>query len=159
MERVEIDFLDLQREIINYISSTSSWVLATAAGTHVTARTIFTVSNGVVIFFMTDKNFVKYKQLTMNSTVALCRDNYSIEGKAREIGSPMDLKNSDISSLYRQHHPLAFKRYAALKTETFFEIHPTQISIWKQTEKQTYRDSLQIIAKKAYRDQYMTYAL
>jgi len=159
MERFDIDFLDLEREIIHYISQSSSWVLATAAGPHVTARTVFTVSNGIVIFFMTDKNFLKYKQLTMNPSVALCRENYSIEGKAREIGSPMDSKNSAISSLYRQHHPLAFKRYAALKTETFFEIHPTQISVWKQTERQTYRDVLQRIAKKAYRDQYMTYSL
>lgn len=159
MERLEIDFLDLEREIIHYINQSSAWVLATAAGPHVTARTVFTVSNGVVIFFMTDKNFQKYKQMTMNPTVALCRENYSIEGKAKEIGSPMDSKNSAVGSLYRQHHPLAYKRFAALKTETFFEIHPTQVSIWKQTDRQTYRDTLQIIAKKAYRDQYMTYSL
>ena len=159
MERSEIDFLDLEREIIHYISQSSTWVLATAAGPHVTARTVFTVSNGVVIFFMTDKNFLKYKQLTMNPSVALCRENYSIEGKAREIGSPMDSKNSAVSALFRQRHPLAFKRFAALKAETFFEIHPTQISIWKQTDRQTYRDTLQIIAKKAYRDQYITHTL
>jgi len=159
MERLEIDFLDLEREVINYINQSSTWGLATAAGPHVTARTVFTVSNGIVIFFMTDKNFLKYKQLTMNPNVALCRENYSIEGKAREIGSPMDPKNAALSSLYRQHHPLAYKRFAAMKTQTFFEIHPTQVSIWRQTDRQTYRDTLQIIAKKAYRDPYSAHAL
>jgi uncharacterized pyridoxamine 5'-phosphate oxidase family protein len=150
MERIDVDFLELEREVMNYISQHSTWVLATAAGTHVTARNVFTVSNGIVIFFMTDRNFVKYKQLTLNPNVALCRDNYQIEGKAKNIA---------VSDLFRKHHPLAHKRFAALKTEVLFEIHPTQISIWKQTDKHTYRDTLTIIAKKAYRDHYMTHSL
>jgi general stress protein 26 len=159
MERLEIDFLDLEREAIHYISQSSVWVLATASGPHVTARTVFTVSNGVVIFFMTDRNLLKYKQLTMNPIVALCRENYSIEGKAKDIGSPMDLKNSTVANLYRQHHPLAYKRFASLNTETLIEVHPTLISIWKQTDRQTVRDTLQLVAKKAYRDVYLTYSL
>ncbi len=159
MERFDLDFLELEREVINYIGQNTTWVLATAAGAHVTARNVFTVSNGIVLFFMTDMNFIKYKQLAINPNVALCRENYSIEGKVKEIGSPMDMKNSAFSNLYRQHHPLAFKRYAGLKTYTLFEVHPSQVAIWKQTDKQVYRDTLMIIAKKAYRDRYMTYAL
>ena len=157
MERMDIDFLALEQEVISLINQSSTWVLATAAGNHVTARTVFTVSNGVVIFFQTDRNFVKYKQMSMNPNVALCRDNYQIEGKAKEIGHPLDMKNSAISNLFRQHHPLAYKRYSGRKTETLFEVHPTQVTIWKQTDAQAYRDILMIVAKKAYREPYITF--
>lgn len=155
MEQTDIDFLALEREVISFINQSSTWVLATAAGNHVTARTVFTVSNGIVIFFQTDKNFVKYKQLVMNPNVALCRDNYQIEGKAKEIGHPLEMKNSAVSNLFRQHHPLAYKRYSGLKAETLFEVHPTQVKIWKHTDMQTCLDTLLIIAKKAYREQYV----
>jgi hypothetical protein len=158
MERIEIDYLELEREVIHFISQNTTWVLATAAGNHVTARSIFTVSNGLIIFFQTDKIFLKYKQIMMNSDIALCRDNFQIEGKAREIGHPLDAKNLVYSDLFRQHHPLAYKRYSTIKTETLFEIRPTQITIWKHTDKQSYRDMLMIVSKKAYRENYVTHS-
>ncbi len=151
MERMDIDYLALEREAIAFINSNFIWVLATAVGNQVTARTVFTVSNGVVIFFQTDKNSTKYRQLAANPNVALCRDHVQIEGKAREIGSPLDSKNLPLSHLFQQHHPLAYKRYSGNKTEALFEVHPTQVTLWKHNDRQTYRDILQIIAKKAYR--------
>ena len=95
MERFEIDFLELEREVIRFISQNTTWVLATGSGNHVTARSIFTVSNGLVFFFQTDKNFLKYKQIT----------------------------------------------------------------IWKHTDKQTYRDMLMIFSKKDYRENYIGHSL
>jgi len=64
MERIESDFPELEREIIHFISQNSTWILATAAGNHLTARSIFTVDIGMNFFFQTDRNFLKYKQMT-----------------------------------------------------------------------------------------------
>ena len=100
---------------------------------------------------------MKYKQMSINPNVALCLDNYQIEGKVKDIGHPLELKNATISNLYGQHHPLAYKRYARLETETLFEIHPSQITVWKKTEIQSYRDVLMIFAKKAYREPCITF--
>lgn len=157
MERMDIDFLALEQEVISFINLKTTWVLATAAGQHVTARTVYTVSNGFVIFFITDKNSTKYKQMSVNPNVALCRENYQIEGQAKEIGCLRDLKNSAVGNLFRQHHPSAYKRYALLETEFIFEIHPTQVTIWRQTETQAYRDILMLVAKKAYREPFITF--
>lgn len=90
MERVEIDFLELEREVMHFISHNTTWVLSNAVEKHVTARSIFTAGNGLIFFFQTDKNFLKHKQMTLNPNVALCRDNFQIEGMAKEIGHPLE---------------------------------------------------------------------
>ncbi len=158
MERIELDFLELEREIIHFISQNTTWVLATATGNHVTARSIFTVNIGMNFFFQTDRNFLKYKQITINPNVALCRDNYQIEGAAKELGHPLEGKNAAINNLFRQHHALAYKRYSLIKTATMFEIRPTQVTIWKHTDKQTCRDILMFLSRKAYRETYIMHS-
>lgn len=155
MESIELDFLELEREVIHFINQNFTWVLATAAGNHVTARSVFTVSSDMKMYFQTDINSLKNKQITVNHNIALCRDNFQIEGIAKEIGHPQDAKNLSISNLFRQHHPIASKRYSSLPTIRLFEIFVTQVTIWKHTDSQTNRDILAIISRKAYREPYL----
>ena len=154
MNRVEIDYPELEAETINFISHHSTWVLATCANNHVTARSVSTVNIGLKFYFQTDTSFIKYRQIMINPNVALCLDNYQIEGMARGLGHPLSANNKFFCDLFKKQHPLAFSRYAAISTAAVIEINIKQISIWRHINNKTYKDHLLMIAKNAYREEY-----
>ena len=89
----EISFNDSKQEYLDAISPSKIMVLATCSGSKVTARSMSCIAIGEKIYFQTDTQFRKYKQITDNKNVALCFDNVQIEGIAKVKGHPMDKEN------------------------------------------------------------------
>lgn len=87
-----------------------------------------------LLYFQTDRAFLKYRQLAENKNAALCMDNIQIEGICRELGHPME--NERFAGLYGKHFPGSFERYSGLKNERLFVMSPVFIKRW------IYRDGL-----------------
>ncbi len=156
MDRIEIDYDSLAAECGVLISRAKTWSLATAAGNHVTVRTINAVNMGMKIYFQTDTRLTKYGQIQANPQVALCRENIQIEGLAKDLGHPLTAKNKYFCDLYRRQHPTFFDFYSAVPTQTVVEVSPTLITIWHHDDENAYRKFLLIVAGKAYRENYQT---
>lgn len=125
-------------------------VLSTCAENRVTSRPMSVVIVSEKFYCQTNKNFLKYQQILHNTNVALCSDNFSIEGVVRDIGKPLDIENLPVAKAIKKHFLLAYKAYSNLEEERLLEIAPTLIYSWSYEgikpymefwdfEKQTYQ--------------------
>jgi hypothetical protein len=105
--------------------------LSTCADNRVTSRSMSVVIHDGRFYCQTDETFLKYKQIVINPNVALCFKNYSIEGKCRIIGNPLDESNGYFINLYKKHFLMSYKAYSAIPTERLLEIVPTLIYSWE----------------------------
>lgn len=108
----------------------SIMTLATGSDNRVSARSMSVILCDGKFYFQTDKSYLKYKQLSENPKAALCVGNYSIEGKCRFIGKPLDENNLFFKQLYKKHFYLAYKTYSHLENEVLIEFVPSLIYSW-----------------------------
>lgn len=149
----EINFKKLKLEMIEFLNENKHMVLATCADNHVTARTVSIINHDLKIFFQTDRDFVKHKQIKQNPNVALSSGNIQIEGKAQITCHP--LENSFFRDSYQKYHKSSFENYSCLKDEVIIEVEPILITFWKYDSKnKPFRDYLMVAEKKAYREYY-----
>lgn len=147
------DYCIIEKEIIEFLEKNTIWVLATCINNHVTARSISIINFGLKIYFQTDSEMEKYKQIVENPNVALCYKNYQIEGNAVIKGN-ID-KNSDFLGKYRIVHKNSFEKYSHLKNEVVIEIKPSIIKIWKYIDDKPCIDFIDVIKKQVHRKYYL----
>ncbi|MGE5605524.1 MAG: pyridoxamine 5'-phosphate oxidase family protein [Bacteroidota bacterium] len=148
-----LNYSQLEKEAISFISVNKKMVLATCSENRVTARTISIINDGLLIYFQTDQDFIKYRQIKANPNVALSIGNMQLEGVATPIGHP--LENSFFIDNYRKHHQSAFRLYSHLKDNVIIEVKPRLITFWKyDQDHKPYRDFLNITQQIAYREKY-----
>lgn len=88
------------------IGSHGVMVLSTSAENRVTSRPVSVVVINGKFYFQTDKSYLKCRQLKINENAALSFENFSIEGKCRDIGRPyMEYWELEKSS-YRKEYKL-----------------------------------------------------
>ena len=140
LEREEIIFEGLRQEVIDFLQANRKMVLATCAGGRVTARTVSTINDGLMIFFQADRDSVKCRQIQQNSNVALACGNIQIEESPDYWSSSED---SFFTENYQRHHESAFRRYSQLKDEVIVEVEPALITFWKyDSEQKPFREYL-----------------
>ena len=106
-------------------------VLSTSAEDRVTSRPMSVIVLNEKFYFQTDESYLKYKQICKNQNIALSVNNFSIEGKCRSIGHPLDENNQFFADSYKKHFRGSFNAYSALPTEMLLEITPTLIYSWE----------------------------
>jgi uncharacterized pyridoxamine 5'-phosphate oxidase family protein len=149
----EIDFESLQQEAVEFLQANKFMILATCADHRVTARTVSIINDGLRIYFQTDRNFLKCRQIEENNPVALATGNIQIEGKAQITCHP--LENIFFRENYQKSHEGSFRKYSHLKDEVIIEIEPTLVTFWKyDSEQRPFREYLMVEEKKAYREYY-----
>lgn len=149
-----LDYSKVEKEVIDFITRNNKMVLATCSENRVTARTVSIINQGLKIYFQTDIEFLKYRQIKENSNVALCQGNVQIEGQAKITCHPFE--NPYFIENYQNRHKTAFEKYSHLKDNVIIEIEPNLITFWKYTEadRKPYRDFLNVKEQKAYREYY-----
>lgn len=149
----EIDFESLQKETVEFLQDNKFMILATCADHRVTARTVSIINDGLRIYFQTDRNFLKCRQIEENNLVALSTGNIQIEGKAQITGH--SLENSFFKENYPKSHEGSFRQYSHLRDEVVVEIEPILVTFWKYDSAQRpFREYLMVEEKKAYREYY-----
>lgn len=112
------------------IGSHNVMALATCSENRVTVRQMSVVVLEGKFYCQTNRNYLKYQQILHNANVALCSNNFSIEGVIRDIGKPLDIENISVAKAIKKHFLLAYKSYSNLKDERLLEITPTLIYSW-----------------------------
>jgi len=128
---MENNFSEKTLKLWKKIGTHGIMTLSTCAENRVTSRSMSVVVYDVKFYCQTNETFLKYKQIAVNPNVALCLKNYSIEGKCRIIGNPLDESNSHFIELFKKHFFMSFKAYSALPTEKLLEITPVLIYSWE----------------------------
>ena len=127
---MENNFNEMTAKLWKKVGTHGIMTLSTCAESRVTSRSMSVIVYGGKFYCQTDETFLKYKQIEVNPNVALCFKNYSIEGKCRVIGSPVDDNNKFFAELYKKHFYMSFKAYSSLPTEKLLEITPALIYSW-----------------------------
>ena len=82
------------------------------------------------IYFKTDKNFRKTKQLYENPAVALCWSGVQIEGIATNKGLVVDEPNRKFETLYKKFLWGSYNKYSHEDSEIIIEVTPVFVEIW-----------------------------
>jgi len=111
MSQIELSYEDTKKKVIEEIQKHSRMYLATSQGDTVTVRRMGPVPDGMTIWFLTDMDSRKYKQMMTNPKVALAAgDDLQIEGVASLKGHPLDEGNSDYIKVFRENRPDMYER-------------------------------------------------
>ena len=152
MENINYDVL--KQEVGDLLDQHRIMVLATAAQDHVTARAVSCIRQDLRIYFQTDSDFLKCRQIEENPRVALCGGNMQIEGTARLIGRTLDERNRELAALYREIHPGSFKAYSDRESSVFAEVEIARVTLWKYENAHSLRDFLDVPEQRATREYY-----
>ena len=119
-EKLEKLFMD--------IGSSRKMVLSTSYQDKVTSRMMSIIVLDGCFYFQTDRTFRKYEQMKKNPNVALCIDNFQIEGVCRELGHPSE--NPDFCEEYEKSFKNSYDRYTSHAQERLFVVKPCYIQKW-----------------------------
>jgi len=156
MNRSEfIDYNELEKETFDYLNNKKHIVLATCLNDEPTARTVSHIILDNKIYFQTDIKFDKCMQIEENNNVALCLDNYQIEGTAKILEHPFNEKCKRFLNKFKQVHKNSFNEYSALEDEVVIQISPIFIKIWKYIDDKPFIEYLNITDRVATRVSYL----
>ena len=86
------------------------------------------------VYFKTDRNFRKTKQLFENPNVALCWSGVQIEGTALNKGLVVEEKSHQFETLYKKYLWGSYNKYSHEDSEIIIEITPQFVEIWDTSE-------------------------
>ena len=111
-------------------------IMAQAASVNdeVTVRNVSCIIYDKRIFFKTDKEFRKTKQLLANPNTALCFSGVQIEGVASNLGLVAHEQNRKFAQLYQEYWATSYNAYPHTESEILIEITPRFVEIWDQHE-------------------------
>lgn len=108
--------------------------LASSVNDYVMVRNVSCLFYDHKIWFKTDKNFRKTKQLYQNPQVALCWSGVQIEGLAADKGLVTDEPDRRFEKLYQEHLWGSYNKYSHEDTEIIIEVSPRFVEIWDTSE-------------------------
>ncbi len=82
------------------------------------------------IYFKTDKNFRKTKQLFQNQQVAMCYHGISFEGTCINKGLVIDEEGRTFEKLYKQYLWGSYNAYSHIDSEILIEVTPKFVELW-----------------------------
>ena len=164
MGQIEVPYDETKERIAREMREYPRLYLATSEGKHVTVRFMGFVSEGLRIWFVTDKESRKYKQIAANPSVGIAGPELQIEGVASLKGHPMDEENSDYIRAYRELRPDLFEmtsrpgRILRREGSRVIEVSPTRVlfSVWSpnwdlESDFEPHGFVLHVPREKAYR--------
>ncbi|WIF95468.1 pyridoxamine 5'-phosphate oxidase family protein [Caminicella sporogenes] len=154
IECEEIKFDELKIEFEKLIKIKKYMVLATSKDNRVTARSVSCIVINSKIYFQTDKTFLKYKQIKSNPNVALCIDNFQVEGYAKIKGHPFEIENKNFIEVFKKVHNGSFNTYSHMENEVVIEVEPKFVTAWKYENGKAFKEILDFKNRKAYRKYY-----
>ncbi len=131
-------------------------VLATSADDAATARSMSVIIYSGRFYFQTDIAMTKAEQIAVNPRVALCFQNYQVEGMCRATGHPMDDHNRFFLELFKKHYEGSYKRYSHMPGERVFEVIPDKVTVWNYENGEPCRDYYDFAERRYRREVYDT---
>lgn len=108
--------------------------LASSVNDYVMVRNVSCLFYDEKVYFKTDKNFRKTKQLEQNPNVALCWSGVQIEGVALNKGLVVEERDRKFEKLYKEYLWGSYNKYSHEDSEILIEVTPKFVEIWDTSE-------------------------
>ena len=120
------------QKMFDMLGNSKIMALATSKNDHVFVRNVSCVFYDNKIYFKTDKNFRKTKQLLENPQVAICWDGIQVEGIAVNKGLVVAEEGRRFEQAYHKYLWGSYNAYSHEDSEILIEITPKFVEIWDQ---------------------------
>ena len=119
----------LLEKVIKLLSKTNYVVLATASKEGVvTASKMCMIADGTTLYFQTDSNFEKARNIMENPNVAITLENIYFKGQATIIDHPSE--NKFFVEKMKEKHYQTYENYTDLPNQILIEVKLTECRIW-----------------------------
>lgn len=108
--------------------------LASSLNDYVMVRNVSCLFYNEKIYFKTDKNFRKTKQLLENPNVAMCWSGVQVEGTAVNKGLVADEPGQVFAEGYKKYLWQSYNKYSHEDTEILIEVSPKYVEIWDTSD-------------------------
>lgn len=133
-ENKELQFEEAVEIMFEKLGDWKIMALASSVNDYVMVRNVSCLFYDNKVYFKTDKNFRKTKQLYENPRVALCWSGVQIEGVAENKGLVIDEPDRRFERLYKEHLWGSYNKYSHEDTEIIIEVSPKYVEIWDTSE-------------------------
>lgn len=130
----ELSFEDAVSLMFEKLGDWKIMALASSVNDYVMVRNVSCLFYDNKVYFKTDKNFRKTKQLYENPQVALCWSGVQIEGIAENKGLVIDEPDRRFEKLYKEHLWGSYNKYSHEDTEILIEVTPKYVEVWDTSE-------------------------
>lgn len=108
--------------------------LASSVNDYVMVRNVSCLFYDHKIYFKTDKNFRKTKQLFENPQVALCFSGIQVEGIAENKGLVVEEPDRRFEKGYKEFLWNSYNAYSHEEDEIIIEVSPKYVEVWDTSE-------------------------
>jgi hypothetical protein len=143
-----------RQKIIKQLSERSIMVLATSANGEVSARSMSVFVHHGRIYFQTGSTMEKMAQIRANRNVALCFDNWQIQGEAKSLGN-WDA-NPDLLPFYIARHEGSYRLYGKMKEQIVVEVTIRHVKRWDYVDRKPHIASFDFVNKTFTIEEYLT---
>ncbi len=130
-----MEFKEAVTFLFEKLAPSKIMALASSVDDHVMVRNVSCLIYDDAIYFKTDKNFRKTKQLYENPRVALCFSGIQVEGIATIKGLVTEEPDRQFEKLYQKYLWGSYNAYSHEDTEILVEVKPSFVEIWDTDEK------------------------
>ena len=130
-----MEFKEAVTFLFEKLAPSKIMALASSVDDHVMVRNVSCLIYDDAIYFKTDKNFRKTKQLYENPRVALCFSGIQVEGIATIKGLVTEEPGRQFEKLYQKYLWGSYNAYSHEDTEILVEVKPSFVEIWDTDEK------------------------
>ncbi len=130
----DITFETAVNRMFEILGNSKIMALASSVNDYVMVRNVSCLFYDDKIYFKTDKNFRKTKQLMENSRVAMCWNGIQVEGVALNKGLVVDEPGRRFEEGYKKYLWESYNKYSHTDTEILIEVTPKYVEIWDTSE-------------------------
>lgn len=129
-----ISYEEAVGRMFEMLGNSKIMALASSLDDYVMVRNVSCLFYDDKIYFKTDKNFRKTKQLLENTNVALCWSGVQVEGTALNKGLVVEEPGRRFEEGYKKYLWESYNKYSHEDTEILIEVSPRYVEIWDTSE-------------------------
>ena len=137
-----IDFAAAKAIMDQKLGEWKIMALASCVDDYPMVRNVSCIFYNDKIYFKTDRNFRKTKQLFQNPRVAMCFNGVQVEGIAENKGLVVEEEGRVFEKKYKEYLWQSYNAYSHEDSEILIEVTPKFVEIWDEDEA---RNAFQIL--------------
>ncbi|WP_138262911.1 pyridoxamine 5'-phosphate oxidase family protein [[Clostridium] hylemonae] len=130
----DITYEQAVSRMFEMLGNSQIMALASILNDYVMVRNVSCLFYDEKIYFKTDKNFRKTKQLLENPNVAMCWSGVQVEGTAVNKGLVAEEPGQRFAQGYRKYLWQSYNKYSHEDTEILIEVSPKYVEIWDTSD-------------------------
>ena len=130
----DITYEKAVERMFEMLGNSQIMALASSLNDYVMVRNVSCLFYDEKIYFKTDKNFRKTKQLLENPNVAMCWSGIQVEGTAKNKGLVVDEPGQRFEKGYQKYLWQSYNKYSHTDTEILVEVSPKYVEIWDTSD-------------------------